>query len=405
MGQLLQFLFGQRRGAAAQGFGQLGLRIHRLWLSLHPWASLGFVDLQLPESATAMDRVGAENPVREVKGTIRAGAHAHGAEEITALHQTDPLRGVACALTSQRVVVDAVITPARDHHTTAQLHHRAGAFTTGVDHAQRAAQLPIPGDKGMHRRTAIHPLKAIVRALHDLEQAAGRAAAGIIFSRKDLPILPHQQTKGIPETERDTAHVFPIGRAAEDAAFTTALHLAAIPGGERPVLAEIFPQGEHQAAIRMPGHAAEAVVRVIRQRVQRRQIFLQIAHTIAIRILHPQQAITLSQVQPAIRAAFHMHRGIRLIVKNAAVFAIGIEDQDLIMLRALIALRAEMRVTGRQPDAAFFIHVDPRRRHQIRMLRQQRQLHAGLQHLHLRRHLSGHVGGLRRRRAGRSAQG
>ena len=46
-----------------------------------------------------------------------------------------------------------------------------------------------------------------------------------------------------------------------------------------------------------------------------------------------------------------------------------------------------MRVTCGEPDVALFIHIDARGRHEIRMLGEQREFHARLERLELRRQL------------------
>lgn len=94
----------------------------------------------------------------------------------------------------------------------------------------------------MHRRAAIHPLKTVVRAFDDVEQAARRAAAGIVFSGEDFAIFAHEQAEGIPESARDAAQALAIGGAAEDTALAATADFCAIGAGERPVLAEIFAE-------------------------------------------------------------------------------------------------------------------------------------------------------------------
>jgi hypothetical protein len=63
-----------------------------------------------------------------------------------------------------------------------------------------------------------------------------------------------------------------------------------------------------------------------------------------------------------------VHRGIGFVVKDTAVFAVGIEHEDLVMLRAFVTLRPEVRVTSGEPDAAFVIDIDAGGRDERRML-------------------------------------
>ena len=94
-----------------------------------------------------------------------------------------------------------------------------------MHHAECAAKLTIPRDKRMHRRTAIHPLETIVGAFNDVQQPAWRTAAGIVFSREDFTIGTHEQSKGIPESAGDAAHLFAIGAAAKHTTFAATAHL------------------------------------------------------------------------------------------------------------------------------------------------------------------------------------
>ncbi|MFO1438505.1 MAG: hypothetical protein U1F81_09285 [Verrucomicrobiaceae bacterium] len=144
----------------------------------------------------------------------------------------------------------------------------------------------------------------------------------------------------------------------------------------------------------MPGHAAEAVVRIIGDRVERGEVFLGVTGAVAIAVLHTQDAVALGEVNPALGAAFDMHRGIGLVVEDAAVFAVGIENENLIVLRAVVAFWPMMRVACGEPDASFFIDINAGGRDEIGMLGEQRQLHAGLQRFDLRIEIGGNDGSL-----------
>ena len=149
--------------AFPQCFRQLRGLVQRLGRGFDP-RRLRLVDLQLPQPAVTMNRVGTEHPVIEVKRAVRARGHAGGTEEVAAAQQFNAVRGVARPLPDEREVVDAVIAPRGHHHTTAELHHGTGCLARRMDHAKRAAQFAVPGDKGMHRSTAVDPLKPVVRA-------------------------------------------------------------------------------------------------------------------------------------------------------------------------------------------------------------------------------------------------
>ena len=110
-----------------------------------------------------------------------------------------------------------------------------------MDHAEGAAQLTIPSHEGMDRGTAVDPLKSVVRALDNVEEAAGRAAPGIVLRREDFAEFVYGETKGIPAPAGDAAHRLAVGGAAEDPALTATVHLRSITGRENPVLPEVFP--------------------------------------------------------------------------------------------------------------------------------------------------------------------
>ena len=95
----------------------------------------------------------------------------------------------------------------------------------------------------------------------------------------------------------------------------------------------------------MPGHAAEAVVRVVRERVHGGEVFFQITDSVLVGVLHAQDAVALREIDPAIGAALDMHGGIRFVVKNAAVFAILVEHHHLVMRWSRITRRPEVGVT------------------------------------------------------------
>ena len=82
-----------------------------------------------------------------------------------------------------------------------------------MNHTERAPQLAVPRDKRMHRRAAIDPLEAVVRAFDDVQQTTRRAAARIVFRGEDLAILTHHESKRIPEATGDAAQAFAIGGA------------------------------------------------------------------------------------------------------------------------------------------------------------------------------------------------
>ena len=144
----------------------------------------------------------------------------------------------------------------------------------------------------------------------------------------------------------------------------------------------------------MPGHPTETVVRIIGHSIERGEILLRVADAITVRVLHTQQPIPLREVDPAVRPAFDVHGGVGIVVKDAPVLAVRIENQHLVVLRSVVVAGTKMRVAGDRPDISLLIHVDARGRHKIGMLGQQREFHPGLQRLDLRRQFGRNLGRL-----------
>ena len=290
-----------------------------------------------------------------------------------------------------------MIAPRGHQHAAAQFDDAARPLARRMHHAQRAAQLAVPRHERMHRRAAIHPLEAVIRALDDVQQAARRTAAGVVVHGEQLAVLAREQAEGIPKTARDATEAGAVRAAAEDAAFAPARELRAVAAGEGPVLPEVLAVRKHQVAIGQPCHAGQAVVRIVGDSVQHGDVLRHVRHAIAVRVLHAQDAAALGEINPTAGAELEVHRHVRLVVKDAAVLPVAVEDQHLVVLRSGVALRAEMRVARHGPDAALRVHVNARGRDQCGMFGEERELHAWLEQLDVRRQLGGDFRGHGRR--------
>ena len=306
------------------------------------------------------------------------------------MKEFNALRGVARAFADEGKVVDAVVAPRRHHHAAAHRHQRAGCLPGWTNHRQGAAQLSIPSYKGMHGRIAVGVLKSVVRTFDDAEQTARRPAAGIIIHREDFAVIAHQQTEGIPKAARHAAQPRAVRAAVKYPALTTARELDTVLRGQGPIDAVIFAHGKYQPAIGMPRHAVQTVVRISFGGTERSEVFLHVAHAIAVCVLHAQDATALGEIDPAPGTGLHVHRLIRLVVEDLASLPVTVKHQNFIMSRPRITLRAEVRVAGYHIDARLRVHVDTDRRHQIRVLREQGELHPWLRRFDLRRDFRGH---------------
>ena len=157
-----------------------------------------------------------------------------------------------------------------------------------------------------------------------------------------------------------------------------------LAGGEGPVFTEVLAQGKDKAAIRMPGHSAETVVRVVGDGVERRDVFFEIRLAIAVAVFNPQNAPAFGQIDPTVGAEDELHRGCRFIVKDAAIFAFFVKNEDLVLFRPRVAFGWEVGVAGDQVNGPIVSDIDPRGGHEIRMFCEHRQLNARQQGLNLR---------------------
>ena len=263
-----------------------------------------------------------------------------------------------------------MVAPGWDHHPTPEANDCARSFATRVDHPKGASQLALPTNKGMHRSASINILKAVIAPFDHMEQSARRAATRVILGRKQNPIAAHPQSKGIPKPFGDPADIPTRFGAVKHTPLAPTHKRLAIAATKRPVFAKVLAERENQPTIGMPSHPAQAVVRIVGQRIEPCDRFLGIPHPIVVGILHPQNPIALGDIKPTVGPPEQLHRRFGLVVKHPSVFSFGVKNQNLVKLRPLIARRSKMGMAGNHPNVPLRVQVDPGRSDQFRMLGQ-----------------------------------
>jgi hypothetical protein len=108
----------------------------------------------------------------------------------------------------------------------------------------------------------------------------------------------------------------------------------------------------------MPCQATETIVRVVGDRIQGCDIFLEVSNSITIGVAYAKNAIALSEIDPAIGSQQDLHRRSRSIVEHSPMGAIGIEDEDLIEFRSRVTCRAKMRMACDNVNTTIGIDID-----------------------------------------------
>jgi hypothetical protein len=104
----------------------------------------------------------------------------------------------------QRIVIDAVIAPGRDHDTCSEADDRAGALAARVDHPQSSSEFSIPTDKWMHRGAPIDILESVIAPLDHVQKSARRPASWIILCSKKYAVTSHPQSERVPKALGDS---------------------------------------------------------------------------------------------------------------------------------------------------------------------------------------------------------
>ena len=239
----------------------------------------------------------------------------------------------------------------------------AGGFAGAVNHGEGAAQFAIPGKEGMDAGSAVFVAVAVVAILHNVQQPAGRAVAGVIVHGENAAPIVYAHAEWIPKSARDLLQFFTIHRAAEHASADAfgPFDFFAVGTDHHVGMPQVFPEAENEISFLIKTQSAEAVVRVGAGGFHHDNILGLVCLAVAGGVLHPQDAAAFCKVYPVVSADRGVHAHVESLIKNRPFrFAIGLggEHQHAITLGALIILRTKVGVTLDDNYPALSIYTD-----------------------------------------------
>ena len=154
----------------------------------------------------------------------------------------------------------------------------------------------------------------------------------------------------------------------------------------------------------MPGHAGQAVVRIVGHRLERDDPFLEVGRAVSVAVPQPDDAAAFGEVHPgsfpprivrgaaSLRREEQVHRG-RGAAREDMAAAARTDHDHLVMFGALVSGRPEVRVAGDDPDASGAVDVDARGRDDVGMLADELEAHARCPRRDARIEVRGHLRG------------
>ena len=244
----------------------------------------------------------------------------------------------------------------------------ARRLADAADHWQRVGEFAVPRDERMNAGAAVLVLVAVVAARHDVQQAAGRAGAGIVLHREDVAELIDTHTERIPKTARNLLELFAVTRAAENAAADPLGpdDAVAVAVDHRVRVAQIFAKAEVQMSKPVGRQPAQAVVWVRAGGLQVDESLGDVRLRVAIGVAQAADPASLGDVEPAVRRPQQIHPHVEAVGEDRALSRPAIsarlgEHIHTVALAAGVAIRREMRVALDDVHAALAIDGHPSR--------------------------------------------
>ena len=257
--------------------------------------------------------------------------------------------------------------------------HGAGRFTGRRNHRQRAGNFTVPGDEGVNAFAPVAKAETVIAILDDVQQAARRAAVGVVIDGEHAAGLIEAEAERVPESGRDFFELPALERAAVDvAALAAAAQSGAVAASDFVIRAEVFAEAEVEPAVRAEGESGESVVRIVAGGAQSNQRLAFGGRFSAVFFAHQNNFGARAEIYPTLFVEQNRH-GIFKAAGEGADFARAairgevVKNLNAVAGEAFVILGREVRVVFDHPDAPARINGQSSGRDNLRLLRDELQ--------------------------------
>src|ERR1043165_251989 len=205
-----------------------------------------------------MNGVGNVCPIGDVNSAILPNGHGDRTKTLVAAREDFTFGFEGCTARLKRKRFQQVIAPGGADQRVGVFRGPANArtikqtrrrLTSSCNHAERARKFAIPCHERMQAAAAVSKLVAVVAALNDVKQAAGRTTVGIVNDREEVAKVIECQRERIPETGGEAFELRAVAIAFENIpAFAATAHRRPIFAFQRVWQPEILAEADVERA-------------------------------------------------------------------------------------------------------------------------------------------------------------